>query len=359
MLATKFGSATDTGNFRPQNEDSSYSSDRFFVVADGMGGHNAGEIASALACTRAIDVVRAGGIRTEQELSDFVVGTNAAIFDAATTTSGQHGMGTTLTALAILSETPSTAAVANVGDSRTYLLRHNELRQVSVDHSYVQDLVAKGYISREDARTHPQRNIVTRALGIDRLVLVDTFVVEIAENDRFILCSDGLVDEIEDRTIAEIAGSVKDPSACAARLVAAAKAAGGRDNITVIVVDIVASEVSASSSPVVPSVIGDVLGGLVVLGLFVALVLVGVWRDAHRGYFVTFADRSERSPVVVLHGKPGGRWWFDPTIETKTSLTRSSLLPAFVDDIDGVRSFDSLDDAERFVAALEKVSKRG
>jgi len=186
MLTARFGSATDTGNFRPQNEDSSHTSERLFVVADGMGGHNAGEIASALACSRAAEVARAGRVRSAQDLSEFVTEANVAIFDAATTTTGQHGMGTTITALAVLDDSFSTVAVANVGDSRTYLLRNGELRQVSVDHSYVQDLIAQGYVSREEARTHPQRNIVTRALGIDRSVLVDTFVIDTMPGDRFV-----------------------------------------------------------------------------------------------------------------------------------------------------------------------------
>jgi protein phosphatase len=358
MLTARFGSATDTGNFRPQNEDSSHTSERLFVVADGMGGHNAGEIASALACSRAAEVARAGRVRSAQDLSEFVTEANVAIFDAATTTTGQHGMGTTITALAVLDDSFSTVAVANVGDSRTYLLRNGELRQVSVDHSYVQDLIAQGYVSREEARTHPQRNIVTRALGIDRSVLVDTFVIDTMPGDRFVLCSDGLVDEIDDAAIAGIAQSVEDPSSCASRLVSAAKTAGGRDNITVVVVDFQSTNVPSTPPPNVPSVVGDVLGGLVVLGLFAVLVTIGVWRGAHRGYYVTFGDKSTTSQVVILHGKPGGAWWFDPRIEEKTTLRRSDLLPAFVADLNRVRSFDSLVEAQRFVTALEDVSGR-
>ena len=123
-----------------------------------------------------------------------------------------------------------------------------------------------------------------------------------------------------------------------------------------IVVDFVPTHVAAANSPVVPSVVGDVLGGLVVLALFVILVTIGVWRSSHRGYFVTFSDSTSSSQVLILHGKPGGRWWFDPEIASVTPLTRSSLLPAFVADIERVRAFDSLDEARRFIAALEKVT---
>ena len=358
-LVPRFGSATDTGNFRPQNEDAAHTSERLFVVADGMGGHNAGEIASALACSRAADAARNGRVRTVEDLADLVTEANAAIFTAATTTTGQHGMGTTITALAVLDDSSSKVGVANVGDSRTYLLRSGELRQVSVDHSYVQDLVAQGYVSREDARTHPQRNIVTRALGIDRSVLVDTFVIETLPGDRFILCSDGLVDEIDDDTIAGIARGIQDPSECASRLVAAAKTAGGRDNITVVVVDFETASVESTKSPNVPSVFADVLGGLVVLGLFALLIAIGVWRSAHHGYFVTFADETANAQVVVMQGKPGGAWWFDPRLETTSSLRRSALLPALVVDLERVRSFKTLAEAERFVAALEGLPPRG
>ena len=357
-MKLKWGASTDVGMVRQQNEDSYLAEENLYVVADGMGGHNAGEIASALACSRAAEVARAGRVRSAQALSEFVTEANVAIFDAATTTTGQHGMGTTITALAVLDDSFTTVAVANVGDSRTYLLRNGELRQVSVDHSYVQDLIAQGYVSREEARTHPQRNIVTRALGIDRSVLVDTFVIDTMPGDRFVLCSDGLVDEIDDVAIAGIAQSTEDPSSCASRLVSAAKTAGGRDNITVVVVDFQPSSVSSTPTPNIPSVVDDVLGGLVVLGLFAVLITIGVWRGAHRGYHVTFGDKSTTSQVVILHGKPGGTWWFDPRIEEKTTLRRSDLLPAFVADLDRIRSFDSLVEAQRFVTAIESVSGR-
>jgi hypothetical protein len=126
----------------------------------------------------------------------------------------------------------------------------------------------------------------------------------------------------------------------------------------VVVVDFKPSSVSSTPTPHVPSVVGDVVGGLVVLGLFAVLVTIGVWRGAHRGYYVTFGDKSTTSQVVILHGKPGGAWWFDPRIEEKTTLRRSDLLPAFVADLNRVRSFDSLVEAQRFVTAIESVSGR-
>lgn len=359
MLTTRFASATDTGNLRPQNEDSAYCDAQFFVVADGMGGHNAGEIASAIACTKAAEATRDGRVGSLEDLARFVTDANAAIFDAATTTTGQHGMGTTITALAIFDGPTPTVGVANVGDSRTYLLRGGQLQQVSVDHSYVQELIVQGYVSKEEARTHPQRNIVTRALGIDRAVNVDTFLINSAPGDRFMLCSDGLVDEIDDATIETIMRTTSESTDCARALVTAAKAAGGRDNITVVVVDLITAPVDTSTSPLVPSVSGDLVGGLVVLALFALLVVVGVWRSARDGYSVVFEDDTASANVVVLNGPPDGVWWFDPSIKEVSPLTRSQLLDAFVADIERVRTFDSLEDARRFVDGIAKAVGSG
>jgi len=359
MLTTRFATATDTGNLRPENEDALYCDGRFFVVADGMGGHNAGEIASAIACSKAAEASREARLASIEGLANFASQANAAIFEAATTTTGQHGMGTTITALAVFDGATTTVGVANVGDSRTYLLRDGELRQISVDHSYVQELIVQGYVSKEEARTHPQRNIVTRALGIDRVVNVDTFLVETKPGDRFLLCSDGLVDEIDDATIRSILSSTSEANECARTLVAAAKSAGGRDNITVVVVDMVDAPIESGSSVVVPSVSGDLVGGLVVLALFALLVVIGVWRSAHDGYSVVFEDDSSGANVVVLGGPPEGVWWFDPRIEEVSPLTRSQLLDAFVVDIERVRRFDTLEDARRFLDGIAKAVGSG
>jgi hypothetical protein len=150
-------------------------------------------------------------------------------------------MGTTLTALVVMRADETNVArfaLVNVGDSRTYLLRNGELHRATVDHSYVQELVNTGHISEDEARTHPRRNIVTRALGIEPTVRVDTWLVPMVHGDRFILCSDGLVDEVPDHEIAAIAIATVDPQVAAEQLIAKANANGGRDNITVVVVDV-------------------------------------------------------------------------------------------------------------------------
>jgi protein phosphatase len=238
--AVRWGAATDAGLVRGGNEDSYVCEPMVFGVADGMGGHQAGEVASSIAA-RIIRERLGTGASNVGVVVAAVVEANASIFQAAHASVDHHGMGTTLTALVVLRADESNVArfaLVNVGDSRTYLVRNNVLHRATVDHSYVQELVNTGHISEDEARTHPRRNIVTRALGIEPTVRVDTWLVPMVHGDRFILCSDGLVDEVHDDEIAAIALAAPDPQAAADRLVAKANASGGRDNVTVVVVDV-------------------------------------------------------------------------------------------------------------------------
>ena len=240
MTALQWGAATDVGRVRNENEDAHSAEPMLFVVADGMGGHQAGEVASALA-VQTLHGRLAQGAQSVDVVIAAVVEANAAIFHAAHQNAGQQGMGTTLTAIAVLpadGEHHSTLALVNVGDSRTYRMRGGVLQRVTIDHSYVQELVATGHISELEARTHPRRNIVTRALGIEPTVRVDSWLLSMVRGDRFVLCSDGLVDEVPDHEIAMIAGGVAAPQAVADELVAMANRHGGRDNVTVVVVDV-------------------------------------------------------------------------------------------------------------------------
>lgn len=234
-----WGAATDAGRVRTGNEDAFVAEPMIFGVADGMGGHQAGEVASAIAAATLRDRL-SGGANTVDVAVAAVVEANAAIFQGAHNNVEQRGMGTTLTALAVLT-TPDAAArfaLLNVGDSRTYVVRQGRLRRVSIDHSYVQELVSTGHITELEARNHPRRNIVTRALGIEPTVRVDTWVLPLVKGDRYLLCSDGLVDEVEDGDIAELLAANADPQAAAEALVARANDNGGRDNTTVLVVDV-------------------------------------------------------------------------------------------------------------------------
>lgn len=241
MAALRWGATTHPGLVRTENEDTFVAEPMVFAVADGMGGHQAGEVASALAASIVRDRL-GGGAASEDAAASVIAEANAAIYGASKANAAQTGMGTTVTAIAVLhgetDDDEQQLVLLNVGDSRTYRFRNGRLQRVTVDHSYVQELVASGHISQEEARTHPRRNIVTRALGIEPLVRADMWTLPIVRGDRFILASDGLVDEVPDHEILDLVASVEEPQDLSDQLVAMANRHGGRDNVTVVVVDV-------------------------------------------------------------------------------------------------------------------------
>lgn len=246
------GAATHVGRVRTGNEDAFIAEPLVVGVADGMGGHQAGEVASAIAVQTLRDRLGQGAPSVEAAISA-VVDANTAIFNGARDNTEQRGMGTTLTALIVLAggqpgDSTRRFVLLNVGDSRTYLMRGGRLRRVTVDHSYVQELLSTGNISEFEARSHPRRNIVTRALGIEATVRVDTWVLPFVKGDRFVLCSDGLVDEVDDEEIAEVMKAHRDAQRAAQALVDAANEHGGRDNTTVVVVDVLDGDVSVDDT---------------------------------------------------------------------------------------------------------------
>jgi protein phosphatase len=373
-MKLKWGASTDVGMVRQQNEDSFLAEETLFVVADGMGGHNAGEVASALAVT----TLKAGarlGIDTTEDFRELVQQANSAIYTASLDDSTQSGMGTTVTALSIVEGEEPRVLVANVGDSRAYLWRSGALSRLSVDHSYVQELVNEGIITPEAARVHPRRNIVTRALGIDRSVMVDVFTHFVRTGDRIVLCSDGLVDEVADVEIARVLGQHTDPQETAEALVMVANTNGGRDNTTVIVVDVLddISEPIASSapdntapmqSPSVDAVVGGSGAGAVAVkkksrvgmvlfwSALVAIVLSGitiVGVYARSGYFIGF---DEDSRVAVYRGRVGGVLWFSPTIDTQTTLSGADLPEDVLRDVALNRTFTSSTMASKYLALV-------
>jgi len=253
MIRATSGATTHVGQVRDGNEDNYVTIEGLYFVADGMGGHSAGEVASEIAVRILEEVYTDPKVRVSSPglLADAISTANIAIFMEAMHDSSKTGMGTTLTGLAVTNAPDNQIVVANVGDSRTYLWRHGELRQVTKDHSHVQTLVDRGAITRAEARVHFQRNIVLRAMGIESWVDIDTFPLTVEDGDRFIMCSDGLVDEADDdeiETEIRLSVSVQD---LADRLVDLANRNGGRDNITVVVVDfaVVENEEVVASEP--------------------------------------------------------------------------------------------------------------
>ena len=238
----RHGSLTDRGLRRALNEDALLALDPVFAVADGMGGHEAGEVASAVCIktlTAAVFEARGTGIPLDPEaLQKLMHSADAAIREAA-----QSRAGTTLSGAALVHEQGVPYwLVFNVGDSRTYLLHQGELSQVSIDHSEVQEMVDRGQITAEQAIVHPRRNIITRALGTGEDNAADFWLVPVNAGDRMLICSDGLTGEVRDEHLAEVLRRIEDPQAAAQELVEAALRSGGRDNITVVLVDVLAEE---------------------------------------------------------------------------------------------------------------------
>jgi len=383
-MKLSWGAASHVGMVRQQNEDAYVAESNVFAVADGMGGHNAGEVASALA----VDGLRraaAAGFSAAEGLVAAINTTNATIHEASGGLSEQRGMGTTLTALVPLPATdgePQRVVVANVGDSRIYLWRGDELKQVSADHSYVQELLSEGLITAEEARIHPRRNIVTRALGIEGDVNADSWVLPMVVGDRYVLCSDGLVDEVDDEEIATILRTSINPQVAADHLVRVANEHGGRDNTTVVVVDILADTADVISQDTTQDTSGTrttptessaaspsdaaahvaasarprrMLVAVALVAVLALGVLSAVGWYARGGYFVGFAGEGDQAQLVVFKGRTNHILWFRPTIEVDSGVERQAIFPSLADDIDDQPKYDSLARAEAYVNSIRDV----
>jgi protein phosphatase len=360
-------SATDAGRVRTVNQDVALASPTLVAVADGMGGHAAGDVAARIAIDslEAAFSSEAGAVT----LLDGAQAANRAVFERAEANSELRGMGTTLTAAGIVEDGAVTRiCLINVGDSRAYVLEGGELARLTDDHSLVAQLVRQGELTPEEAAVHPHRHILTRALGIDLDLEVDSWIIEPRPGMRFLLCSDGLTNECTEAEIAVVLRDHARPEDAAASLVERAYAHGGSDNITAVVVDVdlgpsdpgeddtaarlpseapqlrrLLATVRARSSgsparPVRPD--GDADPGrprrgerivTVRVALFV-IVLVGLlggiagftlWFD-RATYFVGI----DHGDIAIFEGRPGGMLWFKPTVVTRTATPASVVLDA-------------------------------
>lgn len=369
------GAETSTGQVRSENQDRPLLTEWLAGVADGMGGHRAGERAAHLAVTQ-LSLLR--GPLDADELVAAVQHANDRILQQAEDPA-MRGMGTTLVLLTLAGDQ---VVVANVGDSRAYRLVGGALEQLTEDHSLVEDLVRQGQLTADEARSHPQRNIVTRALGISRHVDVDLFRLPAEVGDRYLLCSDGLFNEVEVERIAAELRRWEDPGEAARELVRLANEAGARDNVTCVVVDVgpddgtptaaAAGDLPASDGrpdaagfeaprsrpPRAVPAQGSASGRtgvpwravpFVVAVLVIAGVAVGgtIWWD-RSAYFVDVVGGE----VVILQGRPDGVLWMDPEVVERTGIAVADLTGAsqqrLVDPPVG-----SLDQARRLVEGLE------
>lgn len=235
-------SVTNVGRKRKLNQDYVFTSEQpvgslpnLFIVADGMGGHNAGDYASKVTVETIVEKVgKTTGTDRIQILEEAIAAANTLIRSKARESSDLEGMGTTVVAATCEG---NSLCVANVGDSRLYVANRKEIRQITKDHSWVAEMVRRGGLGKEEARNHPDKNIITRAVGADDGVKVDFFTVQLKEGDLILMCTDGLTNMLEDEEIRMILDGARDMVEKAEELVAAANERGGRDNISVILID--------------------------------------------------------------------------------------------------------------------------
>jgi len=408
MTALRWGSATDTGLVRRNNQDNLLVGETLFAVADGMGGHVGGEVASKAA----VDALQQSfgdhrdGPPTADDLLAAVHDANLAVYQRSQDDAGLRGMGTTLTAAALVSEDgDERIAIANVGDSRAYVFTQGDLTQLTEDHSVAEELARQGQIEPDEVDTHPQRHILTRAMGILPDVDVDLWEVLPYAGDRLLLCSDGLVREVTDDQIAAVLRRLGDPGQAAQELVAKARANGGSDNITVVVIDVVddegrssaASDALAGDPPPPPENMADappatfpkpgpeapeavatpprrrrvtvrsVLFVLLVLAILAgaAVAVVAYARDT---YFVALGppgsgppsllESPGARPLVIFQGRPGGLLWFHPTLADRTGVLSTQVLPARLPDLAKGQVEPSLGAARTYVANLLQEAAR-
>jgi protein phosphatase len=395
----RWGSATDVGRVRSNNQDSRITTERVLAVADGMGGHRGGEVASQIA----LETLPLSFTEPSLEgLEEAALVANEAVWQRAAGDPELRGMGTTLVAIAPVVDDNGheTIAWVNIGDSRLYLLRDGDLEQVSQDHSLVEEMVRDGRISPDEARDHPQRNILTRALGIDPRASVDAGSIDPYSGDRFLLCSDGLFNEVDEPRIAATLRRLDDPDEAAKELVRLALENGGRDNITVVLGDVVddggvsqaASEtittgtaeghadlagfatatqtidaepemlMSTDASPSEPKrrrrdrakrSRPRLLTFRVVLFVLVLLAVIGgaafaVVRSARSGYTV----KRVADQVVIYEGNGDRVLWVDPAVQE--NVGNITIAPRDLDAVTAGRHFSSLDEAHGYIDTLRR-----
>lgn len=340
-----FGSRTDVGHVRDHNEDSLTVVPPLFAVADGMGGHEAGEVASELTIKTLEQLAPAHP--DAQALERAVEAANLNVLQAPSQGIGREGMGTTLTAAMIEGER---LLIAQVGDSRAYLLHQGELQQLTRDHSLMMDLIEAGQITPEEARVHPNRSVITRAIGSDPHMKPDIYELNISAGDRLLLCSDGLSTMLEDDEIQTIMRHTPSPQQCASDLVDAALQAGGYDNVTVVVVDIegfkhnkVVKERRKSHALVIGIVIAFVLA--FALGIFAGYQYVN-----NSAYLI-----EENGTVSVYRGINDNLFGIPlSSLERTTDIAVDDLQPGVANRIKEGMSVGGIDEANRLIESYEQ-----
>ena len=337
----EFGSRTDIGCVREQNEDSLIVKPPLFVVADGMGGHAAGEVASEI-CVKTIEEC-APEHPDAESLGMAVEEANRAIINAALSGEGREGMGTTCTAAMIEGER---LVIAQVGDSRAYLLHAGSLIQLTRDHSLMANMIEAGQITAEEARYHPNRSVITRALGNDPDMVPDLYEINVEAGDRLLLCSDGLTSMVPNSEIEQIMRRTPDPQRCATQLVNEAIAVGGADNITVIVANVTGlQEVAVSRTKRRTR-----LHVLLVVLLLAALIAGAGW-GGYTYLHNTAYLADDNGYVAIYRGVPGEVFGFSYSehVET-TDIAIADLPPSAQVRISENMRVNSIEEANNLIA---------
>ncbi len=343
MTRWRYAAATDIGLVRQTNQDAVYVDDDLAVVADGMGGHAAGDVAAQIAVEMVCE-----GYRADESVEGLVAAVeraNAAVVRDAKENPERFGMGTTLLAVAVTYDYSGAASptLVHVGDSRAYQLRDGALRQLTHDHSVAEEWVRLGRLTPEEAEVHPRRHQLTRGVGVEEEVSVDVLSIDAQVGDRILLCSDGLSNELAPDELARLAGDPVDLDDAVSRLVAAARAAGGHDNISVVLLEF--DEVTPAASPIRRTVTSApppapalgrpkgsgrprrfsaraLLGVVVLLAVAAGVVALTHWY-AYSSYYLA----DYKGAVVIYQGQPSGVLWYRPILLEATPYSMGQLRP--------------------------------
>ena len=313
-----WGARSDVGLVRGHNEDSFLLRTPLFAVCDGMGGHAAGEVASSIAVETIGE--KAPATADDVQLGAAVEAANVAVIKGAEEGRGKPGMGCTASAVIIDGNKMS---VAHVGDSRVYLLHHGTLVRITHDHSFVEELVDAGEITADEARVHPSRSVITRALGSDPDMYADHFSLEVSTGDRVIVCSDGLSSMVEDSEIELLAVSSVTPQAAADNLVSAALTAGGADNVTVVVIDILSDGVAERARR---DIARKLLLGAGIVTLILAVVVAGMVAFIKGEWYVA----ANGDTLGIYQGVNGSFLGFELSELVETTSVQVKDLPQAV-----------------------------
>ncbi len=376
MTRWRYAAATDTGLVRETNQDAVFVDDSLAIVADGMGGHAAGEVASAMTveavCEGFLESPTVEGLHTAIETA------NESVLREAQENPDHFGMGTTVIAVGLTRDDSgvSSPTLFHVGDSRAYQLRDGALRQLSDDHSVAEEWVRMGRLTPEEALTHPRRHQLTRGVGVEGSIDIDVLSVNAQVGDRLLLCSDGLSNELSDESIARLASSPVPLDDAVSELIEAAKQAGGRDNISVVLlefdeVDVAAMPIKKTTSSLAPPVAPPVRTAAqssqryrrftwrVWAGVaFFLAIVAGSYAVLHWYAYSTYYLGNDNSTIAVYQGQPSGVLWFKPLKVVDTQYSSAQLRVADQIDLGATISEPTLEAALQYAANLHNEWKK-